>query len=203
MPKVCVRLGWPYVYICEKIIRQGTVPCAILYHCLSACASKPKCRRQIMPTAIHAIYRNSFSSALRVPSNQWGHSSERGVSPWFDCWTDRTNGRRLRSLSPAIGAVKRVRLFVRHGDNDQRFPKFVIGLERRQILTVRQFFLLPSSPTGSGRKRTTSERNSRKNGAWRGTSPCAVEGTPISFADNIIGAKRPEIPHSSFLTPNS
>ena len=35
------------------------------------------------------------------------------------------------------------------------------------------------------------------------TSPCAVDGTPISSADNIIGAKRPEIPHSLFLIPNS
>jgi hypothetical protein len=39
---------------------------------------------------------------------------------------------------------------------DQRFPKFVIGLERRQILTVRQFFLLSLSRTASVRKRTVS-----------------------------------------------
>jgi hypothetical protein len=38
---------------------------------------------------------------------------------------------------------------------DQRFPKFLIGLERRQILTVRQFFLFAFSATGSARKRTS------------------------------------------------
>jgi len=39
---------------------------------------------------------------------------------------------------------------------DQRFPKFVIGLGRRQILTVRQFLLFASSATGSAHKRTIS-----------------------------------------------
>jgi len=44
-----------------------------------------------------------------------------------------------------INILLRYKLRSLHGDNDQRFPKFVIGLERRQILTVRQFLLFASS----------------------------------------------------------
>ncbi len=71
------------------------------------------------------------------------------------------------SIEQSTGAFSRI---ICHQQNGAKIittirptvPKICFGLEHRQILTVRQFYLLPLSATGSGRKRTVSSPVKRK-----------------------------------------